>query len=284
MVSAPVRLLAGPRGGLLGAVRPQVGVMSAQLVAGLGNLLFAVVIARVLEPGEYAGVVTFLALFVLLHVPSAALSAAGALSPERLELMTRRIGLAGVAAGAAIIAGSAALAAATGLDRPLIVVLGLAAPAAGLLGLARGVAYGHEQLGRVSASLVVEPAVRLAAGIALAMLIGPLGAAIGAVLSGYAALVVCASGSRPSPSRPRVAPVAARAWLPRSACRSCSSPSCSPSTCSSPTASSTITKLLASPCSRRSAGQRSSPRRRFHWCSYRPSGEAVSSPPRRPMP
>ena len=40
-------------------------------------------------PGEYAGVVTFLALFVLLHVPSAALSAAGALSPERLEQLDR---------------------------------------------------------------------------------------------------------------------------------------------------------------------------------------------------
>ena len=57
-MSAPARLLAGPRRGLLGAVRPQLAVMSAQLVAGIGNLLFAVAVARVLDPGEYAGVVT----------------------------------------------------------------------------------------------------------------------------------------------------------------------------------------------------------------------------------
>ena len=92
----------------------------------------------------------------------------------------------------------------------MIVVLGLAAPAAGMLGLVRGVAYGYERLARVSASLVVEPVVRLAAGIALALLIGPLGAAIGAVVSGYAALAVCASGRRPA-LLPRQEPVAARA-------------------------------------------------------------------------
>ncbi len=73
------------------AARPQLAVMGAQLVAGAGNLLFAVVLARVLAPGEYASIVTFLALFVLLHVPSAALSAAGALAPERIEQLTARV-------------------------------------------------------------------------------------------------------------------------------------------------------------------------------------------------
>jgi uncharacterized membrane protein len=209
VVSAPARLLASPRASLVGAARPQIAVMGAQLVAGIGNLLFAVVAARVLEPGEYAGVVTFLALFVLLHVPSAALSAAGALSPERVEQLTTRVAVAGAAAGATLIAASGPLAAATGIDRPLVILLGLAAPAAGLLGLSRGIAYGHERLTRVSASLLVEPAVRLAAGIALAVLIGPLGAAIGAVVSGYAALVVCATGPQASPAQPS-APVAAR--------------------------------------------------------------------------
>ena len=148
---------------------------------------------------------------MLLHVPSAALSAAGALSPERLEVQTRRVAAVGAVGGAAIVAASGPLGAATGLERsaassPSV----LAAPAAGLLGLARGVAYGRERLARVSASLVVEPAVRLAAGIALAVLIGPLGAAIGAVLSGYAALAVCAA-CRGSRRHSRAAPVAARA-------------------------------------------------------------------------
>ena len=180
---------------LVRAARPQLAVMSAQLAAGAGNLLFAVVLARVLAPGEYASIVTFLALFVLLHVPSAALSAAGALSPERVEQLTARVAVAGVAAGATIIAASGPLGDASGLDRPLLVALGFAAPAAVLLGLARGVSYGHERFGRVGASLVIEPAVRLGAGVVLALAIGPLGAAFAVVASGYAALAVCATRS-----------------------------------------------------------------------------------------
>ncbi len=204
MVSAPARLL-GRTDAVVRTARPQVAVMGAQFVAGIGNVLFAVVVARALDPGEYAGVATFLALFVLLHVPSAALSAAGALSPERLERRPQWIVGAGLAGGAALIAGSRPLAEAAGLDRSLLVALGLAAPAAALLGLVRGVAYGRERLARVSASLVVEPAARLAIGIPLALLFGPLGAAIGAVASGYAALAVCAGGRTemaPAPRRP----------------------------------------------------------------------------------
>ena len=208
MVSAPAGLLS-PRRDVVRTARPQVAVMGAQLAAGVGNLLFAIVVARVLDGGEYSSVVTFLALFVLLHVPSAALSAAGALSPERLEVQTRRVAAIGAAAGLAIVAASEPLGAATGLERPLLIALGAGAPAAGLLGLARGVAYGRQRLARVSASLVVEPAVRLAAGIALAVLIGPLGAAIGVVLSGYVALAVCASDAA-APHHSRAAPVAAR--------------------------------------------------------------------------
>jgi hypothetical protein len=124
------RLLARPRGAVVRAARPQLAVMSAQLIAGAGNLLFAVILARVLAPGEYASIVTFLALFVLLHVPSAALSAAGALSPERIEQLTGRVAVIGVAVGATIIAASGPLGNASGLDRPLVIALGLAAPAA----------------------------------------------------------------------------------------------------------------------------------------------------------
>ncbi len=202
MVSAPARLL-GRGDALVRTARPQVTVMGAQFVAGIGNMLFAVVVAHALEPGEYAGVATFLALFILLHVPSAALSAAGALSPERLEHRPQWIIGAGLACGASLVAASGPVAAAAGLDRPLIVALGLAAPAAALLGIVRGVAYGRERLARVSASLVVEPATRLAVGIPLALLVGPLGAAIGAVASGYAALAVCAGGRAETSPAPR---------------------------------------------------------------------------------
>jgi Dolichyl-phosphate-mannose-protein mannosyltransferase len=201
-VSAPARLL-GRSDAFVRTARPQVAVMGAQFVAGIGNVLFAVVVARALDPGEYAGVATFLALFVLLHVPSAVLSAAGALSPERLARRPQWIVGAGLASGAALIAGSGPVSAAAGLDRPLIVALGLAAPAAALLGLVRGVAYGRERLARVSASLVVEPAARLAVGIPLALLLGQLGAAIGAVASGCAALAVCAGGRAELPPAPR---------------------------------------------------------------------------------
>jgi putative ABC transport system permease protein len=81
------------------AVRPQLTVMGGQLVAGAGNLLFAVVMAHALRPGEYADVVSFLAIFVLLHVPGIALSAAGALAPDRLSRLTRRVAAIGGAAG-----------------------------------------------------------------------------------------------------------------------------------------------------------------------------------------
>jgi len=173
------------------AIRPQLTVMGGQLVAGLGNLAFAVAMARVLTPGGYADVVSFLALFVLLHVPGIALSAAGALAPDRLAELTPRVAVIGAAVGVAVIVASAPVGGLLGLPPNVVIALGIAAPAAGLLSLHRGLAYGREELGRVTASLVTEPAVRVVAGVSLALLIGPTGAAIGTVLAGYAALAVC---------------------------------------------------------------------------------------------
>ena len=85
---------------------------------------------------------------------------------------------------------------------------------------------------------------RVAVGVGLAMALGPVGAAVGCVLAGYAGFAVCALGA-PSASagdadgRPPRDLVARHAGGRR--CRSWPSPCCSRPTCSSPTACSTPT-------------------------------------------
>ena len=175
--------------------------MSGQLAAGVGNLLYAVVLARVLDPGDYSQVVAFLAIYVLLHVPAAAFSAAGALAPDRVDRLVPRLAVIGAGTAIALTATSGWISDATGFDRPLVLGLAAAAPAAALLGVRRGIAYGHEQLGRVTASLVTEPAVRLGVGVVLAAIAGPAGAVAGTVLAGYAALAVCWTSSAPPTER-----------------------------------------------------------------------------------
>jgi O-antigen/teichoic acid export membrane protein len=182
------------------AVRPQVTVMGGQLAAGLGNLLFAVAMVHALPAGQYADMVSFLALFVLLHVPGVALSAAGALAPDRLATLTPRVGAIGAAVGLALAAGSVPISHVTGLPTSLVVLLGIAAPAAGLTSLQRGLAYGREQHRRVTASLVADAAMRVVVGVPLAMALGPTGAAVGTVLGGYTGLLVCGRGAPGAPS------------------------------------------------------------------------------------
>lgn len=184
------------------AVRPQLTVMSGQLAAGVGNLLFAVVLARVLDPGEYAGMVAFLALYVLLHVPAVALSAAGALAPDRSAGVASQVAAVGTGVGLALLVASGPLGRLLGISTGLVIALGVAAPAAGLLSLQRGLAYGHEQHRRVAASLVAEPVVRLLAGVVMALAFGPVGAAFATVLAGYGALAVCIAGPRYRPDVP----------------------------------------------------------------------------------
>ena len=60
-MSVPAGVLTAPRLAIVRAARPQLAVMSGQLAAGVGNLLYAVVLARVLDPGDYSQVVAFLA-------------------------------------------------------------------------------------------------------------------------------------------------------------------------------------------------------------------------------
>ncbi len=178
------------------AVRPQVTVLAGQLIAGIGNLAFAIVLAHLLPAAEYAAIIAFLALYVLLHAPVVGLTAAGAMAPERLAGLVPRIGLVGAAIGAGLIAAAGPISSVLNLPPGIIVALGVAAPAAALLSAYRGLAYGREQYTRVTGSLVAEPTVRLLAGIPLALTAGAVGAAAGVVLAGYCALAVCAIGTR----------------------------------------------------------------------------------------
>jgi len=179
--------------------------MSAQCLAGIGNLAAAVAMARLLPAREYAAVTAFLALSMLLAVPGAALSAAGAHDPARLSAIGRRIAAGAVVLGAAVVVTSPLLAPALGLDAPLVAALGCAAPAAALLGLGRGLAYGRQLHGVVAVSLVTEAAVRVGAGIAATLAAGTIGAAAATVGASYAAVAALLVSARAAgaPGRPR---------------------------------------------------------------------------------
>ncbi len=177
------------------ALRPHVPVIAGQAVAGIGNLVFAVGAAKILGAGDYADVVTFIALYMLLHLPAAALSAAGALAPHRIAAVRHTVARAGVVVAVTLAVGAWPLARALGLPIPLVLMLAVAAPGAGLLGLARGVAYGTERHDVLVRSLLTEPAVRICLGITLALVAGPVGAAVATVVAGYAALAVCTRAS-----------------------------------------------------------------------------------------
>src|SRR5688500_18089697 len=80
----------------------QLAVAGGQLGAGLGNLLFATIAARVLAPGEFAQLAAFLALYLLIHVPAGSLSAGSALEPALAAAARRRVLRIGVAVGAGL--------------------------------------------------------------------------------------------------------------------------------------------------------------------------------------
>lgn len=189
-------------------LREQALLAAAQGLAGLGNLAFALLAARVLAPAGFGDLVAFLGLYLVLHVPLSSLSAGSALRPVLAGATRRRALLAGLAGGA--------VAAAIGV--PLFGALGAAfaaaVPAAGLLALERGRLYGSARHGRVAATLLAEPAARLAAGLPLAAALGPAGAAAGVVLGGLAALAV-AMGDTTRPTEAKGSPTVAvgEAWV-----------------------------------------------------------------------
>lgn len=176
---------------LAGSSGTQISLVAAQVAAGVGNLLVSLVAARLLDPGAYADAVTFLALYLVVNVPAAALTAAGAVDPTSARAARRTALPAAITAGIAIAALSTPLGAASGLGPAMVVVLAASLPGAALLGLARGEAYARHDVRAVTGSLLAEPMVRAGAGVMLMPLLGAAGAALAAVLGGYAAWWVC---------------------------------------------------------------------------------------------
>lgn len=179
------------------AAREQVVVAAGQLLAGLGNLAFVAVAARLLPAGSFGDLAAFVALLTALNLPGAGLAAAGALTPRQSRRLVRSTARAGVVAGAVLAVLTLPISAVVGIPVPYVLALAAAAPAAPLLGLRRGIAYGAADHRAVVRSLLAEPAARLVLGLGLGLLIGGVGAAWGAAAGGWLALAAVRS-VRPS--------------------------------------------------------------------------------------
>jgi O-antigen/teichoic acid export membrane protein len=179
----------------------QAGVATAQVLAGLGNAAFALIAARLLSPGGFADVAAFLALYLLVHVPASSLSAGSALDHGLAGRVRRHVVAGGLGLGALVALLGVPLAPVLGLPVALALVLAVGVPCAMPLALERGRLFGAHRHGRAAASLLVEPAVRLALGVPLAAAAGATGAALGVMAGGWAALAV-AHGVRPLERRP----------------------------------------------------------------------------------
>ena len=191
----PFRALAGE----------QLAVAAGQLTAGVGNLVFSLIAARLLAPGAFAHLASFLALYLLVHVPATSLSAGSALTPELADRIRQRVLGAGLIVGAVVAIVSVPLSALLQLPLAMVLALAAAAPTAGLIALDRGRLYGMGAPRRAAASLLAEPVVRLTAGVALGALLGEAGAAAGVVVAGWAALAVARPPARATTATGRVA-------------------------------------------------------------------------------
>ena len=172
------------------AVRDQVVVASGQIAAGLGNMAFSLVMARILAPGTFAQFASFLALYLLLSMPGSAVSAVAALEPAQAARFRPALLIGGAGVGVALAVASPWVGPALRLPVAMVVILGLSAPALGTLALDRGRLYGWNRHARLVASLAVEPAVRLLLGLGLATAGGAVGGALGVTVAGYAALEI----------------------------------------------------------------------------------------------
>jgi hypothetical protein len=193
-----------------GGGRTQFAVVAAQMLAGAGNLLVSLVAARLLDPGGYADVVTFLALYLAVHVPAVAMTASGAVDPHQSE-SSRRIAIPFGAVAALALAGtSPVVAAATGLPVAMVLVLAAALPGAAGLGIARGRAYARHDVRAITGSLLAEPIARAGVGVLLMLQFGSVGAALAAVLGGYAAWWICSGRGLATAGRSGLGAVAPR--------------------------------------------------------------------------
>ncbi|MFZ0251167.1 MAG: glycosyltransferase family 39 protein [Acidimicrobiales bacterium] len=172
------------------AIRDQMMVTSGQLVAGLGNMAFSLLVARLIAPGMFAQFASFLALYLILSMPGSAISAAAALDPVATARARPLLLGGGAVLGLGLIAGSPFIASALRLPVGMVVVLGLSGPVLGTLALERGRLYAWNHRARLVTSLISEPAVRLTLGLALTAATGPVGGAFGVTVAGFAALEI----------------------------------------------------------------------------------------------
>jgi 4-amino-4-deoxy-L-arabinose transferase-like glycosyltransferase len=176
------------------AVREQALVAGGQLLSGVGNLVYAAVMARMLSPSGFAELAAFLALFLLIAVPSLSLAAGGALDPEAARHRRGRVLAWSIPASLGLGALAVAIAPALGLSVATALALATTPTLVALIELDRGRLYGERAYGWVTGSLVAEPLVRLGVGCALAASFGVAGGAFGVVAGGLAGLAVARAG------------------------------------------------------------------------------------------
>ena len=123
------------------AVRAQAGEQlvftGGRLAACVGNLVIAVVMARMLEPTALALRAALLAQFLLLQLFSESISAGRALAPECSRSTRLRVRRIGITAGAILALGAVPVLGLVGLPVLTLVSLAATAPVAALQGGAR---------------------------------------------------------------------------------------------------------------------------------------------------
>ncbi len=178
------------------AARRQSVALLGQLVAGAGNLVVSVLLARLLVPGEYAELTAFLAGYVLMHTVASSVTAATALDPSLHGRLRDRAALAGFAVTVVGVALTPVLSSALHLGPSLVLLLAWSGPSATLLALSRGRLYGLGRAGGTALTLATEPVARGVVGLALVPALGPTGAAAGVVAAGYASLLAASLAGR----------------------------------------------------------------------------------------
>lgn len=178
------------RAGLKRLVGEQVFVLFGQLAAGVSHLAFAVVVARLLSPADFAAFAAFQAMYLVIRAMVSSLIAGGSLDPmwstrARARVMRIAVRLAAVGMLLSLVVGRL-----LHLYQPLVWLLALSVPAAALFALDQGRLFGLLRHGRAVAGQVTGPALRMAIGIPLASGFGATGAAIATVVGGYAAALV----------------------------------------------------------------------------------------------